>query len=167
MRFCRFVEMSRRGGSTRQPQRTEPCQCVGCQPRACHGALQGQMQHLWCAAGVAGPALGAAAGVLSRWFQGMAVLPVCGADQKRRQHSATTAHRALPVCEWPALGMPWCTARSNAVYAGCSRCGGAPTGGCSGAGQVVCGGCGFASLWRLPEEEAALGNHSSQSPASV
>ena len=25
----------------------------------------------------------------------------------RRRPSATTAHRALPVYEWPALGMPW------------------------------------------------------------
>ena len=43
------------------------------------------------------PALGAAAGVLCRWFVGGAVLPVCGDFQRRRQHSATTAHRALPV----------------------------------------------------------------------
>jgi len=28
-------------------------------------------------------------------------------------------------------------------------------------------GCGFAGLWRFLEEEAALGNHSAQSPASV
>ena len=35
------------------------------------------------------------------------------------------------------------------------------------AGQLVCGGCGFAGLWSCPEEEAALGNHSAQSPANV
>ena len=27
------------------------------------------------------------------------------------------AHRALSVCEWPALSMPWATARSNAASA--------------------------------------------------
>ena len=102
----------RGGGSTRQPQRrTEPCQCVSGKPRTGHGALQGQMQPLLCAAGVVGPALGAAAGVLCRWFVGDAVLPVCGDFQRRRQHSAITAHRALPVCDWPSLGMPWTTER--------------------------------------------------------
>ena len=70
----------------------------GGQPWACHGALQGQLQPLLCAAGVVGPELGAVAGVLCRWF-------------------------------------------------------------------VV--GCSFAGLGRFPEEEAALGNHSAQSPASV
>ena len=34
VRFCRFVEISRGGVITRQPQRTEPCQCVGGQPWA-------------------------------------------------------------------------------------------------------------------------------------
>ena len=43
------------------------------------------------------PELGAAAG-LCRWFVGVAVLPVSGAVQRRRQHSATIVHRALPVC---------------------------------------------------------------------
>ena len=95
-------------------------------------------------------------------------MPVCGNLHRRRQHSATTAHRALPVCEWPALGMPWGTARSNAASAVCSRVGGACTGGCGrGAVQVVSGGCGFADLGRFPKEEAALGNHCAQSPASV
>jgi len=42
------------------------------------------------------------------------------------------------------------------------------TGGCGRDGQVICRGCGFASLWRFPsEEEAALGNHGAQSPASM
>ena len=82
--------------------------------------------------------------------------------------SATTAHRGPPVCEWPALGMPWATARSNAPCAVVSRSGGACTGGCGSAVQVVRGGCSFAGLWWIfPEEEAALGNHSAQSPASV
>ena len=95
-------------------------------------------------------------------------LPVCGYFQRTSQHSATIAHRALPVCEWSALGMPWGTARSNAASAVCSRCGGACTGGCGRAGQqVVCGDCGFAGLWRFPEEEAALSKHSAQSPGSV
>ena len=64
------------------------------------------------AEGVVDPrALGAAAG-LGRWFVGVvAVVPVCGDFQRRKQHSATTAHRALPVCEWPALGMPLAIAR--------------------------------------------------------
>jgi len=94
---CRFVKISRGGGSTWQPQRTEPCQCVSGQLWPCHGALQGQMQPLQCAEGVGGPALGAAA-VLGRWFVAVVV---------------------------------------------------------------------FASLWRFPEDKAALGNHSAQSPASV
>ena len=112
--------------------------------------------------------MGTAAGVLCRWLVGGADLPVCGDFQRRRQHSATTAHRALPVCEWPALGMPWGTARSNAASAVCSRGGRACTGGSSKAGRVVvCGACGFTGLWRVPEEEAALGYHSAESPASV
>ena len=104
LRFCRIVETFRGGGTTRQPWRIEPCPCMSGQPWACHGALQGEMQLLPCAAGVVGPALGAAAG-LCRWFVGVAVLPVCGDFQRRSQHLANTAHRALPVCEWPALGM--------------------------------------------------------------
>ena len=84
-----------------------------------------------------------------------------------RLHSETTANKALPVCAWAALGMPWGTARSIAASAVCCKGGGACTGGCGRAGQVVCGGCGFAVLWRFPEEEAALGNYSAQSPASV
>ena len=36
------------------------------------------------------------------------------------------------------------------------------------AGQVVCGGCGFAEeYWSFPIVEALLGNHSTQSSASV
>ena len=86
------------------------------------------MQLLLCAAGTAWLALGAAAG-LCRWYVGVAVWLVCGAVQRRSQHSATTGYRALPVCEWPTLGMPWGTARSNAASAMCSRVGGACTGG--------------------------------------
>ena len=79
---------------------------LGMMPRA----LQGRMQLLLCAAGVLRPKLGAAAGP-GRWFVGVPVLPVCGDFQRRRQHSATTAHRALSVCEWPALDIPLGTAR--------------------------------------------------------
>ena len=58
--------------------------------------------------------MGAEAG-LGWCFVGVAILPVCGDFQRRRQHSATTAHRALPVCEWPALGIPWGTAKKNSL----------------------------------------------------
>ena len=73
------------------------------------------------------------------------------------------------MCELPALGMLWGTARSNAASAAvCISGGGTFTGGCGrSAVQMVLGGCGFAGLWRFPEEEAALGNHSAQSPAIV
>ena len=92
----------------------------------------------------AGAFTGAAAG-LGRLFVGVAVLPVsCGNFQWRRQHSASTAQAALLVSEWPAVGMPWDTARSNAASAVRSRCGRACTGGCGRAGQMVCGGCSFA-----------------------
>ena len=64
-----------------------------------------------CAAGVVGAALLGGLAGLGGWFVGLAVLLVCGEFQRRRQHSATKAHIALPVCEWPALGMPWGTAR--------------------------------------------------------
>ena len=62
LQFCRCVQVSRGGGSSRQPQRTEPCYCVSGQCWAYQGALQKQTQSLLCAAGVVGPALGAAAG---------------------------------------------------------------------------------------------------------
>ena len=107
------VQLFRGANSTRQPQRTGSCQCVSGQPWVYHGALQGQMQPLQCAAGVVGPAWGAAAR-LGRWFVGLAALPFCGDFQRRRQRSATTAHRALPVCEWPVPVMPLDSARSNA-----------------------------------------------------
>ena len=112
------------------------------------------------------PVTGAAIG-LGRWFLRVAVFPICGDFQRRRQHRATTAHRALPVCEWPALGMPWGTATSNAASAMWSRGGGACTGGCGRAGKVVCGGCGFAGMWRCPQEKEALGNYSAYNPVSV
>ena len=56
------------------------------------------------------PVLGAVAG-LGSWFVGFAVLSICGDFKRRMQHSATIAHRALEVHEWPALGMLWGTAR--------------------------------------------------------
>ena len=74
------------------------------------------MQTLLYTAGVVGPALGAGAG-LGGWFVGVAVLPVCGDFQRRWQHSATTVHRAKPLLEWPTLGMPWGTVRSNTASA--------------------------------------------------
>ena len=81
------------------------------------------MQALKVAAGVVEPALGAAVGLVGRWFVGVAVLSVCGFFLRRKKHSATTALRALPaVCEWLALGMPWGTARPNAASAVCSLC---------------------------------------------
>ena len=98
---------------------------------------------------------------------GVAIWPVCGDFQRRRQHPATTARRALPVCEWPVLGIPEGTARPNEASAVCHRGGGACTGACCRAGQVVSGGCDFDGLWSCPEEEAALGNHSAQSPVNV
>ena len=74
--------------------------------------------------GVVEPALGAAAGLGRWWFVGVvALLAVRGDFQRRRQHSATTVHRVLPVCEWSALGMPWGTERSNGGSAVCGRCG--------------------------------------------
>ncbi len=94
------------------------------------------------------PAVGTAAG-LGGWFVGVAGLPVSGAVQRRREHSATTAHRALPACEWPALGMPWGTASSNAAPAAFSWFETSGTGGCGRAEQVVCGGCRFAAEWRF------------------
>ena len=146
MRFCRFVEIPRGGVITQQPQRTEPCQCVGGQPWAYPGTLQGQMQPLLCAAGLVGPALGAAAGP-GGWFIGVAVMPVCGNFQEEESllgnHSAQS-----PASVWvgsPGHAMGHCK-RSNAASAVCSRCGGACTGGCGRAVQVVCGGCGFVAF---------------------
>ena len=55
--FTSTVEISGGGGSTWQPQCTEPCQCLSDQPWAYHGALQAQMQALQCAAGVVESAL--------------------------------------------------------------------------------------------------------------
>ena len=89
----------------RHLSRTEPCQCVSGQPWTSHGPLQGQMQPLQCAAGLVEPSLGSAAG-LGRSFVGGAVVLNAGVFQSLRRCSATTAHRALLVCEWIALDMP-------------------------------------------------------------
>ena len=100
------------------------------------------MQPLQYAAGVVEPAvLGAAAGLGSRWFVGVAVCfaAFCSCEV-RRHHSEATVHRALSGCVWPVLGMPWATVRSNAAYAVCRRCGGVCTWCCYCAGQVVWGG---------------------------
>ena len=85
----------------------------------------GQMQPLQCAAGVVEPVLGAVAG-LGRWFVGGAVFLHAGAFfQVWMRRLTTTARGALPVVEWPALGMPRATARSNTASAVCSSYGGA------------------------------------------
>ena len=112
--------------------------------------------------------LGAAAG-LGGWFVGMRLFPICVSFQRSRQHSATAAHRALPVGEWPALGMPWGTARSNAASGVCAAGVVEPAvGSAAGPGRWFMGVAVFPLCGRFPEEEeAALGNHSAQSPASV
>ena len=78
LQFCRFfVESPRGGGSTRQSQRTEPCQCVAGKLWACHGVLQGQTQYYQRAARVVGPALGGSgkgAVQVVRWGCGFAGL---------------------------------------------------------------------------------------------
>ena len=102
-----------------------------------------------------------------RWFMGGAVLMNVGVFQIWRRCSTPSAHRPLPLTEWPALGMPWPTASSNAASAVCSRCGGACTGHFDRTSWVVCGRCGFAERWSFQDVEAQLGNHSAQSPASV
>ena len=138
LRLCQISDFISDEGCARPTLRTERA-CA--QSWACNGALQGQMQPLQCSAGVLGPVLGAAAG-LGRWFVGVAILPVCGGFQRRRQNSATTVHRALPVCGWPALGMPWGTAISNAASAVLSMCCEVcTTRGFGRARRVVCGGC--------------------------
>ena len=68
------------------------------------------------------------------------------------------------MCEWPALGMPWATARSNASCAVVSRSGGACIGGCATAVQIASG---FVTFWSPSVMEPVLGNHCAQSPASV
>ena len=128
--FYQMLEYCRCAGAARYPHRTEPCQCVRGQTRACNGPLQGQMQPLQCAAGVVEPVLSAAAG-LGRWFVGCTVMPNAGVLQVCSCCSATTTHRALPVRDLPALDIPWATARSNAPSAVRSRCGRACTKCCS------------------------------------
>ena len=91
-----------------------------------------------CLAGELEPALGAAAR-LGRWLVWGAGLLNARVFQVWRYCSATTAHRAPPVCDGPALGISWATARSNAASTVRRRCGGACTGCCGRVGQVVCG----------------------------
>ena len=78
---------------------------------------------------------------LGRWSVVCAVVVwmISGDSQRRRHRSPTTAYRALPVCVWPALGMPWTTARLNAASSVCNICGWVETGCWRRAGQVVCG----------------------------
>ena len=80
------------------------------------------MQHLQFAKDAVEPALGAEDG-LGRWFVGGAVLLNSGVLQMWRISSVTKRHRALAVSEWPALSMPWATARSNLASAVCVRFG--------------------------------------------
>ena len=57
---------------------------------------------------------------------------------------------------------------ASAPSAVLSRFGGAFAGSCGRAAQVVGLGYGLAGMWRFPEEEeGALGNHSTQNPASA
>ena len=60
---------------------------------------------LCCAVDVVEPVLGASAR-LERWFREVTVFAAFWSFQLRRRRPATTVHRALPVCEWSALGMP-------------------------------------------------------------
>ena len=112
------------------------------------------MQLLQCSAGVVEPALNAAAG-LGRWFLGVAVFLNAVVFQLWRRCSATTAHRALPVCdEWPGLGMPWATARSEVeASAVCSRWADPALGAAAGLGRWFVGvavllNTGVFQLWR-------------------
>ena len=71
-----------------------------------------------------------------------------GNFQMWRYFLATTEHhKALLVCEWLALGMPWGTARSNAASAALSR--------------------GFSRFRIFSVMEVVLINQSAQSPASL
>ena len=125
------------------------------------------MQPLLRAEGVVEPAHGAVAG-LGRWFVGGAVLLTAGALRICRRRTVTTAHRALLVCEWPALGILLATARSNALSAVYNSSGGACTGCCGWDRQLGCvWGCSVAECWSFADWEALLGNHSAQSPVSV
>ena len=58
-RFCHILESFSDGACARQPLRTEPRQCVGGQPWACPGPLQGQVHPVQWSVGLAKPALGA------------------------------------------------------------------------------------------------------------
>ena len=134
VRFCRFVELSSGGGSTWQPQPTEPCQCVSASSWHTTGHYKAKyspcsVEQVWW---------GLHWGLWQGWAGGLwAVLLVCGDFHRTRQHSATTAHRVLPVREWPVWSMPWAAAKSNTASATvCNRCGGACTGCCGRAGQV-------------------------------
>ena len=71
-------------------------------------------------------------------------MPVCGELQRCRQQSATTANRALSVCECSALGMPWGTVSSSAASAVCRRMVGPALGAAAGLGRWLVG---VAVLW--------------------
>ena len=128
-------------------QRTESCQCESGQPWAYHGPVQGQIQLLKkCAAAVVELELSAVAG----WFAGGAFLLNAGDFQVWRRCSATTtAHRALPVCEWPAWGLSWGTARKQ--HAACVSCVGVVEPALVAAGGVVRGLCRCRGAARQPQ----------------
>ena len=160
MRFCRLVEIFKGGGSTRQPQRIRPCQCVSGRCWACRGTLQGQMQTLLYTAGVVGPTLGA--GVAVMVFFNVKISRRGGGT---RQPQSTESCQRVSGQPWTCHGALLGQMQSFPVL---RRCGEACTGGCGRAGQVVYGGCGFAGfLWGYPKEEAVLSNQSTQSTASV
>ena len=126
------------------------------------------MQPVQCAAGITSWLVEGRGGWAGRgWGWQSAVWSFSGVWQRQRRRSATAAHRALPVCVWPALGMPLATGRSNAASAVLSRIGGACTRCCGRPVQVVWEGCGFARFWSCSVMEAVLSNHCAQSPASV
>ena len=141
-----MLELFSDGCCARQPQCTEPRQCVCGQPWAFRGPLQGQMQRLQCSAGLVEPALGAAAG-LGRWLVGgwfSLFVEISRGRGSTRQPQHTESCQCVIGNPWP-----WASARTNVASAECSRCGGACTGCCGRAGQVVCEECDVIGLRRL------------------
>ena len=103
MRVCRFVVISRGGGSIRQqPHRTESCQCVSGKPWACHGALQDQLQPLRCVAALVKSALGPIAGLGRKLAEIVAVVPVSGSTGG----GSTRQSKRTEPCECVS-GQPW------------------------------------------------------------
>ena len=168
MRFCRFGESSRRGGSTPLPQRTEPCHCVDSQPWAFHGALQGQMQPLLCAAGVVEPALGAAAGLSRRAVRGCSF-----AGLKRLFNLIPTLsfnERLCALPQPPVQAPPPLLHTAEAAFDLAVPCG-MPRAGHSHTGRALCAvvnGC-CLLLWKSPQtgKTAPPTNHLHSTPAAA